>query len=67
MPVKKISDVLSPQDMKEFAAKHLGSAKKSHRNFFASCLIFLILFVYMCLISYKVYSGMEEQFTVSDE
>ena len=65
MPVKKIADVISAQDMKEFTNK-LGG-KKTHRNLLTSCLIFFVIFVYMCIVSYRVYNRMEDQFTVSEE
>ena len=65
MPVKKIAEVISAQDMKELTSK-LG-AKKSEKSFLTSLLIFLVIFMYICLVSYRVYNGMEDQFSVSEE
>ena len=70
MPIKKITECLSPsdiKDIKDFTSQQLGRANKSHRNFITSCLIFLILIVYMGVISYKIYTGMQQQFSVSEE
>ena len=66
MPVRKIiTECIAAST--DVAAKQLDSSKRKKGTFLSNFLIFFILFTYCCLISYRVYNEMQEEFKVTEE